>query len=106
MIDGKILNPFLLPQNVKGVYKWFTTGGDNSMKKKTTVKSTTKPTTKTTSKSKRSKKKISFTPEAIEELIKQKAFEIYSKRGQGPGDPMGDWINAEKQVKKELRLSQ
>lgn len=45
-----------------------------------------------------------MSPEQIAELIRVRAFEIYLKRGNKPGDPTNDWLKAEKLVKQELHL--
>lgn len=44
-----------------------------------------------------------MSPHQIAELIKKKAFEVYCKRGNKPGDATSDWLTAEKQVREELR---
>jgi hypothetical protein len=40
---------------------------------------------------------------SIEQLIQEKAYEIYERRGRVPGDPQLDWIQAEKEVTAELK---
>lgn len=34
--------------------------------------------------------------------IRQRAFEIYLRRNGGPGDPVADWIQAERELTQEL----
>ncbi len=36
-------------------------------------------------------------------MIAEAAYFIGQKRGQGPGNPLGDWLQAEKQVDEQLR---
>lgn len=45
-----------------------------------------------------------LTPEEIHRIIETKAYELYCSRGTNPGDKVSDWLRAEKQVRKELRL--
>lgn len=62
-------------------------------------------TTKKRSILSRSKARV-LSPEEIHGLIKAKAYEIFLKRGNRSGDQVSDWLNAERQVKKELRINQ
>ena len=45
-----------------------------------------------------------LTPEKIHTLIEQKAYELYCQKGYRDGDHVGDWLTAENEVKRELRL--
>ncbi len=38
----------------------------------------------------------------IEEQIRRRAYEIYLARGAVPGDPMKDWLQAERELKGKL----
>jgi hypothetical protein len=40
----------------------------------------------------------------IREEIRQRAEEIYRKRGGSPGDELSDWIIAEKEIRKKYGL--
>ncbi|MGE5309243.1 MAG: DUF2934 domain-containing protein [Deltaproteobacteria bacterium] len=42
------------------------------------------------------------TQKALEEIIRRKAQELYSKRGAAPGNDWADWFEAERLVKEEL----
>ncbi|MFH1830552.1 MAG: DUF2934 domain-containing protein [Pseudomonadota bacterium] len=48
---------------------------------------------------------LDFSNPEVFESIKKRAYELYCKRGQTPGNDMKDWLEAEKQVKRELRIS-
>jgi len=37
-----------------------------------------------------------------EEQIRRRAYEIYLRRGGGPGDPLEDWLQAERELREEL----
>ncbi|MBU4484435.1 DUF2934 domain-containing protein, partial [bacterium] len=69
------------------------------MLKRLTVKKSSLKTG--TQEKKGSKRNIRFSSEEVGSLIQQKAFEVYCNRGSNPGDQTSDWLNAEKQVKKE-----
>ena len=62
---------------------------------------------KTTSKAPKkqpSRKEAKFySAEQVNELIKQKAYEIYLKRSGKPGDHVSDWLVAEKLVRSEIK---
>lgn len=45
------------------------------------------------------------TPEELNQRIRKRAQEIFEKRGRTAGHELEDWLSAERQVKKELRLS-
>lgn len=53
---------------------------------------------------KASKKKVSITPEQLEEEISERAKQIFMKRGDTPGDALSDWLLAEKEIKKKYNL--
>jgi hypothetical protein len=36
------------------------------------------------------------------QMIEQRAYEIYASRGYAPGDPVADWLEAERQLKAGL----
>lgn len=40
----------------------------------------------------------SLNSEVPEERIRTRAYEIYLERGNGPGDPVSDWTQAEHEV--------
>jgi hypothetical protein len=40
---------------------------------------------------------------SLEQLIAEKAYEIYQRRGGAPGDSQSDWAQAEKEVAAELK---
>lgn len=37
-------------------------------------------------------------PAHIEERIRQRAYEIYQRRGEGDGTALGDWLQAESEI--------
>ena len=41
--------------------------------------------------------------ESVTDKIRKRAQEIFKKRGNASGDAMTDWLEAEKQIKSELR---
>jgi hypothetical protein len=41
--------------------------------------------------------------ESISDKIRKRAQELFEKRGNVPGDALTDWLEAEKQIKSELR---
>jgi len=41
--------------------------------------------------------------ESISDKIRKRAQEIFEKRGGSSGDALADWLEAEKQIKSELR---
>ena len=41
--------------------------------------------------------------ESISDKIRKRAQEIFEKRGSASGDALTDWLEAEKQIKSELR---
>jgi hypothetical protein len=41
--------------------------------------------------------------ESISDKIRKRAQELFVKRGSAPGDALTDWLEAEKQIKSELR---
>jgi len=41
--------------------------------------------------------------ESISDKIRKRAQAIFEKRGSAPGDALTDWLEAEKQIKSELR---
>jgi|GEM_PF-1396541 len=45
-----------------------------------------------------------ISPERFFDLTRERAFELYCRRGSGSGDATGDWLEAEKQVRKKLKL--
>ena len=70
----------------------------------TTAKKTSTTTRKktTTSASTRSKKMTLVNPVEMDSKIREKAYELYEKRGGWHGADIDDWVEAEKEVKKEL----
>jgi hypothetical protein len=41
--------------------------------------------------------------ESISDKIRKRAQELFEKRGSAPGDALTDWLEAEKQIKSELK---
>ncbi len=41
--------------------------------------------------------------ESISDKIRKRAQELFEKRGSAPGDALTDWLEAERQIKSELR---
>ncbi len=41
--------------------------------------------------------------ESVSDKIRKRAQELFEKRGSVPGDTLTDWLEAEKQIKSELR---
>ncbi len=41
--------------------------------------------------------------ESVSDKIRKRAQELFEKRGSAPGDALTDWLEAEKQIKAELR---
>jgi hypothetical protein len=39
----------------------------------------------------------------IEELVRRKAYDFFERRGRAPGDPVEDWLRAEREVRGEGR---
>lgn len=50
------------------------------------------------------KGKGNLSPEEIQALIQQKAYELYCRRDQNNGDPVTDWLKAEQKIRQELRV--
>jgi len=46
-----------------------------------------------------------ISPEQLNERIRRVAQGLYEKRGRVPGHELEDWLEAEKQVKKEFNLA-
>jgi len=47
----------------------------------------------------------SISKEKIEAEVKQRAKEIYLKRGKGPGTELSDWLQAEKEIKAKYGIA-
>lgn len=45
---------------------------------------------------------MNVSDQKVYEAIRKRAYELYCKRGRTHGNDMKDWLEAEKQVKKEL----
>jgi len=45
---------------------------------------------------------LNLADEKVYEAIRKRAYELFCKRGRTHGNDMRDWIEAEKQIKKEL----
>jgi hypothetical protein len=41
--------------------------------------------------------------ESVSDKIRKRAQELFEKRGSGSGDALTDWLEAEKQIKAELK---
>ena len=41
--------------------------------------------------------------ESVSDRIRKRAKEIFQKRGSASGDALSDWLEAEKQIKSELK---
>jgi hypothetical protein len=67
--------------------------------KKTTKATNTANTTKAAP---RTRKKSD--PAKIQEEISTRAHEICMERGDGPGDALSDWLQAEREIKKKHKL--
>lgn len=48
---------------------------------------------------------LNISNDKVFELIKKRAHDLYCRRGRVHGRDIGDWIEAERQVKKELGLN-
>ena len=48
---------------------------------------------------------LNVSNERLFESVRKRAYELYCKRGYKNGHDISDWVEAEKQVKKELGLS-
>jgi len=46
---------------------------------------------------------VSLFGESISDKIRKRAQELFEKRGSASGDALSDWLEAEKQIKTELR---
>ena len=69
----------------------------------TTARTTTTTRKKTsTSASTRTKKMTLVNPSEIDNMIREKAYQLYEKRGGSHGADFEDWLRAEQEVKKEL----
>ncbi|OGP12751.1 MAG: hypothetical protein A3I75_02255 [Deltaproteobacteria bacterium RIFCSPLOWO2_02_FULL_50_16] len=49
-------------------------------------------------------KTSNVTPAKLNEMIRNKAYDIYRQRGNRPGNSVNDWITAERIVKQELKI--
>ncbi|MDW7761906.1 MAG: DUF2934 domain-containing protein [Acidobacteriota bacterium] len=65
-----------------------------------TTKTTKSP--KTVKAAPRTRKKPD--PVKIQEEISRRAHEICMERGDGPGDALSDWLQAEREIKKKHKL--
>ena len=43
--------------------------------------------------------------EPTDEQIRERAYEYYASRGGAPGDPVADWLQAERELRSELSLA-
>ena len=41
--------------------------------------------------------------ESVSDKIRKRAQQLFEKRGSAPGDALTDWLEAERQIKSELR---
>ena len=44
------------------------------------------------------------TPDQVYNMTRERAFEIYSQRANDTGDSMADWLAAEREIKRKLKL--
>ncbi len=51
------------------------------------------------------KKQPGITPEQLVAQIQKRAHEIYLRRGAAPGTAMGDWLQAEKEIKAKYGIA-
>lgn len=51
------------------------------------------------------KSTLNVSNEKVFEAIRKRAYDLYCKRGYTNGNDMKDWLEAEKQVKREMGLS-
>ena len=49
--------------------------------------------------------KLDISNEKVFEAVRKRAYELYCKRGYQHGSDFSDWVEAEKQVKKEMGLT-
>lgn len=52
---------------------------------------------------KKEKTSLGIVKDKINDLVQRKAFELYQKRGYTGGNELGDWLEAERLVKQELK---
>lgn len=69
---------------------------------KTTKTAKTPKTAKTTKAAPRTRKKTD--PGKMQEEISRRAHEICMERGDGAGDALSDWLQAEQEIKKKHKL--
>jgi hypothetical protein len=50
------------------------------------------------------KKQQNTTPDQVYNMTRERAFEIYSQHGNDLGDSMADWLAAEREIKRKLKL--
>ncbi|MBN1283410.1 MAG: DUF2934 domain-containing protein [Proteobacteria bacterium] len=48
---------------------------------------------------------LNVSDDKVYEAIRKRAYELYCKRGHANGNDMKDWLEAERQVKKEMNLA-
>ncbi len=48
---------------------------------------------------------MNISNEKVFEAVRKRAYELYLKRGATHGSDQADWLEAERQVKRELNLS-
>ncbi len=53
----------------------------------------------------RTNRGINISNDKVYETIRKRAYELYCKRGGTHGNDMKDWLEAEKQVKREMGIS-
>ena len=54
---------------------------------------------------KKTKSDIKIDPQKIEEEIRERAREIFLSRGEGEGDALSDWLQAEREIKKKYNIT-
>jgi len=74
--------------------------GDNSVSAKTSLASSRRAclSVSRSDAKLRSKRTLTETATEIEEKIRQRAYELYQKRGGTGGDPTDDWLQARREV--------
>ncbi|MFH1653221.1 MAG: DUF2934 domain-containing protein [Pseudomonadota bacterium] len=45
---------------------------------------------------------VTFSPEQVTKMVQEKAYELYAKRGNKPGNSLNDWLTAEKHVRAKI----
>ena len=81
-----------------------TTAKKTTAKRKTTTtrKKTTTTARKSSANTKSSQKMVLGNPGELNDMIREKAYELYKQRGGWHGSDVEDWLEAEREVRREL----